>query len=133
LIQAELEQAGHTVSLVNAADLNPSDIGSYDFVLMGSPSWWNNNSDGQPHHLFLDLMKKMEGIKYTQKRFAVFGLGDSSYARVCGSVDHLEEFVKKLEGTLAVDSLRVDSFFFERDKNEHLIKEWAQNLKNHLS
>ncbi len=127
IIMSELQQNAHEVTVVNVADIDPIVFNQYDLILLGSPSWWNDNQDGMPHHLFLHLFKKMEGMTVT-KNFAVFGLGDSAYARVCGSVDHLEEFVHKIKGQLVMESLRVDSFYFDREKNDTLIKEWAGKL-----
>jgi flavodoxin len=48
IIQEELQKMNHEPIVVNVGDLDPSTLTSYDLILMGSPTWWNNNSDGQP-------------------------------------------------------------------------------------
>ena len=128
LIKEELQSRSHEVTSINAGEVDLISLSNFDLVILGSPSWWNNNTDGQPHHLFLELMKKIEGMSFEDKNFAVFGLGDSAYARLCGAVDVLEDFVGKIKGKLIQDSLRIDSFFFEQEKNENLVKEWAKKL-----
>lgn len=128
LIQSELLNKGHKVDLINAAEVDPLTLNNYDLVMLGSPSWMIDNKDGQPHHLYFELMKKMEGMTFENKNFAIFGLGDNAYARLCGAVDVLEEFVEKIQGKLITDSLRVDSFYFDREKNEGKVREWVVKL-----
>ena len=127
LIQNQLQASGHTVTLMNASETDHFKLQGYDLIMMGTPSWWNNEQDGQPHHDVLKLIDKMKGRK-VQKLFAIYGLGDSSYARLCNAVDILDEFVKSIEGTLFIPSLKVDSFYFEQKKNEELIKNWTTEL-----
>lgn len=127
IIQSEL-QKNHEVKLVNVADVDLKAVANYDLVLMGSPSWFNNNKDGQPHHLYYDLMKQMESFNLENKNFAIFGLGDNAYARLCGAVDVLEEFVTKIKGKLLFPSLRIDSFYFDQKNNEEKVKVWAMKI-----
>ncbi len=128
IIKEELQDSTHEVALINAGEVDLDSLSNFDLIILGSPSWWNNNTDGQPHHLFLELIKKMDGMSFEDKKFAIFGLGDSAYARLCGAVDVLEDFVEKLKGKLIQDSLRIDSFYFDQENNETLVKEWAKNL-----
>ncbi|MEO6509213.1 MAG: flavodoxin domain-containing protein [Patescibacteria group bacterium] len=128
LIQHELEQNGNEVTRVNVKDADPSVLPEYKLILLGSPSWLNNQKDGQPHHDYYAFMEKMESVNVENKNFAVFGLGDSAYARVCGSVDVLEEFVNKIKGKLITESLRIDSFYFDQKNNEQKARDWAHKL-----
>lgn len=128
IIQEELQKMNHEPVLVNVADVDPSTLTSYDLTLMGSPTWWNNNTDGQPHHLYFELMPKIEALNLENKQFCIFGLGDSAYAKVCGSVDVLEAFVAKIKGKLKIPSLRVDSFYFDQKNNEEKVRKWAQTI-----
>jgi flavodoxin len=68
-----------------------------------------------------------------EKKFAIYGLGDSSYARLCHAVDVIEDFVKNsLKGTVILEPLRVDSFYFDQKNNEKLVLEWVEKLNQTL-
>lgn len=127
LLQEELQKKQHEVKLINAREVDPQTINDFDLIMIGSPSWWNK-SDGQPHDAYFELMPKMEELNLENKKFAVFGLGDNTYGRLCGAVDVLEEFVHKMKGNLVTESLRIDSFFFDQKNNEEKAREWAESL-----
>jgi flavodoxin len=132
MIQEQLQNGGHDVTLLTPEKVNVDDLQNYDVITLGSPSWWNRNQDGQPHHEMLNFMDKLQG-KTLEKKFAVYGLGDSSYARLCHAVDVMDDFVKNLKGNLVMDSLKVDSFYFDRPHNEELIHKWTGELLSKLS
>lgn len=113
-----------------AVESTPADLESADIILLGSPSWDYENKEGYPHEDMMKFMESCQNLSLSGKRFAVFGLGDSSYMHFCGAVDHLEEFVKKLGGVLILPSLRIDGFYYNLDKNTLTLKEWATKLGN---
>lgn len=127
-----LTAAGHTLTYKMARESVPADFESHDFVLLASPSWDFGSEEGMPHEDFLELFKQFDGKKFEGKKFAVLGLGDSSYTKFCGCVDHLEEFVKKLGGSLVHTSLKVDGFFYHPENNE-TVKAWAEELAKKLA
>ena len=128
LLQEELTNAGNTAEIINVANADLNTFKNYDLVLLGSPSWMNNNKDGQPHHTYYAFMEEMKKMNWENTKFAVFGLGDNAYARLCGAVDVLETFVKEIKGKLIVDSLRIDSFYFEQKNNEEKARKWAHSI-----
>ena len=128
IVETELKNAGHTVTLSNPAEINFEAINGYDIILMGSPSWEHEGQDGQPHIDFMQFMSHMQDKTFDNKKFAIFGLGDSSYAHFCGAVDHLEEFVKKAKGLLVVESLRIDGFFVNQEKYTQELTAWSQKI-----
>lgn len=132
IIAEILTQQHHTVTVKNFKDLQPDDLFAFDAIVWGSNTWLQNGKDGQPHQYVLDFIEKMNGREVTDKRFAVYGLGDSSYARVCGSVDHLERLVSSIKGNLFTPSLRVDSFYFDQENNTKLVKSWAEEISQKL-
>lgn len=131
LIRDTLNESGHTAILKNVATVEPDEFNDHDLVILGSPSWMIDHKDGQPHHLYFDLFKKAAGKQFAGKNFAVFGLGDTTFAHFCGAVDHLEDFVEDIQGTLTTPSLRIDSYYFDQEKNEAELKLWLnQVIKN---
>lgn len=128
IIRDTVKSLGHDVTVTNVSNASPEEFDPYNLIIMGSPSWMIENKDGQPHHEFLEYMKKMGGKTYPDKEFAVFGLGDTSYAHFCGAVKHLEEFVAKMRGTLITKSLKIDGFYFNQDANEESARSWVTNF-----
>ena len=125
-----LSSHNHIVVIKKAHTLALADFAQYDLILLASPSWWVDEKDGQPHINYKKLFENVKDIDFTGKNFAIFGLGDASYAHFCGAVDALEKFVKDHNGNLITDSLRIDSFYFERAKNETILKDWLEKLNN---
>lgn len=127
IVQTELEKHNHTATVKKIDETDSSEFNSYDLIILASPSWWVNHKDGQPPESFQDFMKKNADINFSHKKFAILGLGDTSYMHFCGAVDVLESFVKEHHGQLAVESLRIDGFYFN-EKNEELVKQWAEKI-----
>jgi len=120
-------------TMKNIKDISFEELTHFDFIIFASPSWWNRDSDGMPHEFFLSFMDDAEGKKLPEKSFAVFGLGDEKFTHFCGAVDRLEEFVKKMQGKLIVESLRIDGFYFEPEKNKKMIADWTNGLIKKLT
>ncbi len=120
---------GHTVTVKMISEVSFEDSLTYDLRIFGSPSWDNDGLEGQPHMDFVTFMNNSVDKKFAGKPVAVFGLGDSSYGHFCGAVDIIEEFVKKAEGKLVVESLKIDGYLFNMDSNNQLLTEWANKLK----
>lgn len=127
-ISEKVSAKGHTVTMKEARDATPEDFSAPDAVLIGSPSWDFEGNEGMPHEDWLPLMEKMKTLSLDGKKFAVFGLGDSSYKHFCGAVDHLEELVKTMKGTLIVPSLRIDKFYSDQTGNMDKINAWADSV-----
>ncbi len=127
-----LSQAGHKVTRKTAKETNAEDFTAADCVILASPTWDYAEKEGQPHEDFIALMGKLEGKIFEGKRFAVLGLGDSSYTVFCGAVEHLDEFVKKMKGNLIVPSLKIDGFYYHPE-NPEKVKSWTQGLTKVLT
>ena len=127
IVSDALTQQGHTVTIKEAAHAAPEDFASAQAVILGSPSWDFDGKEGQPHEDFLPLMDKMKG-QQVAKPFAIFGLGDTSYKYFCGAVDHLEEFVKTLQGNLLVPSLRIANYYTNLDQATQAVNTWITTL-----
>ena len=52
-----LEENGISPQVLKAADLQPSSLEKYDVILLGSPSWYVNDKDGQPHETISNLLE----------------------------------------------------------------------------
>lgn len=131
-IVGSLKTSGHDVAWKKIKETEPDEIASYEVVLFGSPSWWVNKKDGQPHEDFFEFMEKAKEHKFPKNKFAIFGLGDRGYTHFCGAVDVLEEFIKNIEGELVVPSMRIDGYYFNPDQNEKQITDWVTKLAKTL-
>lgn len=129
----KLQSFGHRVTVQKAHITNPDDIQNYNLVILASPSWWVDESDGQPHINYKQFFEKASSTSFNMGNFAIFGLGDSSYAHFCGAVDKLEQFVRVHGGKLITESLRIDSFYFDKEKNIKILLDWITQLNTALS
>lgn len=128
VIEEVLAKAGYEVVRENIKKLEPAILKSFDLVLFGSPSWLNNHKDGQPHTFTLEFIQKAKGKTFPQKKFAIFGLGDTAYPNFCGAVTVLEQFVEKLQGKLLLPSLRIDGFYFNEEEHKKHVRSWAETI-----
>lgn len=126
-----LNAKSHTVTVKKAQDTNIEDFTPYDLVILASPSWLINDTDGMPHEDFVALIERSQGKIFENKPFAIFGLGDESYAHFCGAVDHLKQFVEQGKGALRGDVLRIDGYLFNEDHNAQVLREWVENIISH--
>lgn len=118
----------HEVDLVDASQLDINQVLGSDLIILTSPSW----GGGEPHEDFTHFMDKTKDKTFSGKQFAIFGLGDSSFPAFCGAVDTLEAFVKKQDGKLLVDSLRIDGYFANQTACEAQLKEWAEKVNSEV-
>ncbi len=128
-----IRDKGHIVNLKKIAETHPDEFNEYDLVMLGSPSWLVNNTEGMPHDDFVNFFKLAEGKVYEQKKFVIYGLGDASYAHFCGAVDHIEEFVHKMKGNIVTESLRIDGYLMDEKNAQDHIKTWIDNVLSKLS
>lgn len=128
VVNDALTSKGHTVTVKKALDTNADDFSQYDLVILGSPSWLINNKEGMPHEDFVALIERSQGKIFENKPFAIFGLGDESYAHFCGAVDHLKAFVEQGKGRLIGDVIRIDGYLFNEDHHSQVLREWVENV-----
>ncbi len=132
LMTQVLKTGQHQVTLQSAHLTNPDDIMAADLTIIGSCSWdhfeGKKRLHGQLQQHWLELQKKIGSRKYPQRKFAIFGLGDSSYTNFCGAADQLEALVKKWQGQQIGTTLRLDSYFFEQEDRDQQIKNWLKKI-----
>ncbi len=81
----------------------------------------------------LALLERISRAPLTDKRFLMFGCGDSSYTHFCGAVDELERWANAKKASLLLPSLRLDEFFFHEEKNIEKTKTWITELMKQWS
>jgi flavodoxin I len=122
-IEGFLSDQSYEVRLVNVSDVEPEILKeTFDLYLLGCSTWGDEEVELQE-----DFETFYEGMTMDldQKKFAVFGCGDTSYTYFCGAVDAIEDRLKKLGASLVSESLRIDG---EPDETE--IREWIQDVIN---
>lgn len=136
-IAEHLTAAGHTITVQHARETTPEDLRSpVDLIILGSCTWERYTPEGTrlegqlQQHMFALLEKADVNPKH---RFALFGLGDSSYTDFCAAADHLETAVQGWMGQLVVPTLRIDSYFFDLKKNRQRVADWAGALVQKLA
>lgn len=136
LMSELLIKSGYKVTVQSALDAQPADIADSDVTIIGSCSWdrfeGTKRLEGQLHEHWFQLQKAAGAKTFPRHRFAVFGLGDSTYTHFCGAADHLEALVKKWKGVQIGTTLRLDSYFFEPERNAEQIRDWLKQLKPYL-
>lgn len=115
-----------------AVDTKVIDFKDYDVILLGSPSWDVNNKEGQPHETMLALLEQIKNSDISGKQFAVFGCGDSSYLKFCGAVTEIENVLKAANAKLLCESLKIDSYYFDLDKNVKKVQKWGEDLNSKI-
>lgn len=127
-LSSTFEKNAHETTLVNPKDATIEHIVAADLIVLASPSWDFESKEGQPHEDFNSMLQDPDTKKFTGKKFAILGLGDTSYTYFCGAVDVLESFVKTAGGTLVISSLRIDGYFSHMEASNDAITQWAGTL-----
>jgi flavodoxin I len=133
ILDEELKKLGHTTEVVLARDVQVPQLQAAEVVVIASPSWDYTGTQGMPHEDY-DIFKRTIGATtFPDKKFAIMGLGDSTYTYFCGAVTHLEKMVADMQGKLVTESLKLDQFYFAEAENTQKVKQWAATLAQKLS
>lgn len=133
IVEKVLTQKNHEVTSKNVVDTQPDEIQNYDLTILASPSWDYEGKEGQPHQDFVHFFAQSEDKKFPEKKFAVFGLGDSTFTHFCGAVDHLTSYAQSVGGTVIINPLKIDGFFFNQGENAQKLEAWATQLAEKMS
>ena len=133
IVHDTLMSQNQQVAVKEVRETNADEFAKFDLVILASPSWDYEGLEGQPHPDYAPFMENAKGKRFAGKKFAVFGLGDSSYTYFCGAADELEKFVKELGGTLVIEALKIDGFYLDQENNSEKLRQWAQNLVQKIS
>lgn len=60
------------VELYNVADASAGDVAKYDSLIFGTPTL----GDGELENSWADFLPKLDGIDFSKKTVAIYGLGD---------------------------------------------------------
>ncbi len=123
-----LQAMGHQVTVKMINEVTFEETLNFDLTIYSSPTWDFEGKEGQAHQDFIAFMEKSKGKSAAGKTFAVFGLGDSSYAHFCSAVNIIEDFVKAAGGTVKSPSLPIDGYLFDTEKNNGLLTEWIKKI-----
>lgn len=109
-LHARLQAQGTAAVLVSAADYKPKNLADEDIVLLIT----STQGEGEPPEEAVSLYKFLHGKKAPKLdglRFAVLGLGDSSYARFCGAAVDFDAKLAELGGTRLLERRDCDLDF----------------------
>jgi flavodoxin I len=88
----------------DADDCKGEDYGQYDLVIFVSSSW----DDGDLNMVAEEYLNQLPDLN--GQKFALVGLGDSSYPHFCGGVEKAEEILKGKGATLVAETHKIDGF-----------------------
>ncbi|MDQ0860395.1 flavodoxin [Bacillus sp. V2I10] len=106
LIEKGLKETGAEAEKFEAMDIDGSAFSEYDHLLIGAYTW----GDGDLPDEMLDLYDEMDDYDFSDKTIALFGSGDTAYDIFCGAVDLLAEKIQQNNGSLAIESLKIECF-----------------------
>lgn len=118
-IEKKLISKGVITTLKNVTDTSVNELIEYDLILLGSSTW----NDGELQDDFIDFDKSLATANLSDKKIAIFGVGNSGWPSFCGSVDVLETTVQLTGATIATESLRID---VDPDRNE--LEDWLEKV-----
>lgn len=122
----------HQVVIKRADQIEPDDLKNRDLLIFGSCTWErvmsDKHLDGQLQQHFQILADKLQGVKLSGQKIAIFGLGDSGYRQFAAAADILQRLVSDLGAEHVGPTLKVDRFYFEFAKNRPLLESWAEDV-----
>lgn len=118
-IEKNLKSKGLQTTLKNVANTSVNELFDYDLILLGSSTW----GDGGLQDDFIEFDKSLSSTNLSNKKVAIFGVGNTGWPNFCGSVDTLETSIQTTGAILVGKSLRVD---VDLDRNE--LEEWVEQI-----
>jgi flavodoxin I len=100
LIKEKIENilGENTCDLLEIYQKNKDDMGAYNFIIMGQPTWYDGELQGDWEEFIPEIKK----IDFTGKKVAFFGLGDQyGYASYfCDSLGVFADMVEEQGGVI---------------------------------
>lgn len=129
IVADKLKTKGHTVTIKRMRDgVNPQDLKQVDLAIFATPSWFERGKEGQPHISFLNFMDTAHEESFKDMKFALIGLGDSTYAHFCHAIDMLGGFLERHEAKNVTETLKLDSFFSNTENETKRLEQWIDQL-----
>ncbi|MDA1475738.1 flavodoxin [Bacillus changyiensis] len=122
LIEKGLLKQEVIVDRHEAMDIDADLFNEYQWILLGAYTW----GDGDLPDEMLDLYEDMDDLNFNDKKFAVFGSGDTSYEHFCGAVDILEEKIKQLGGEIVLPAVKIE--MNPENEEENLLIEFGEKF-----
>ena len=116
----------HNPVLQDVSDTSPEDLTKYDVLVLGASTW----DDGLLQQDFRDFITDLN-VDLSDKKLAIFGLGDKNYTSFCESASILEATFVKLGGKTIIEAMKINGFPDETE-NEDKIKQWCTDLQTKL-
>ncbi len=123
----ELQSALASEYDVECEEITAVDISSYqnyDLVIIGLSTWGEGEFNPSGEEFFAKLAEVKPDL--SQTKFAVFGLGDSTYQLFCGAADRAAELLRSYGAQVLGKVHKIDGFMDE-EKSKGLL-EWAKSV-----
>jgi flavodoxin I len=105
--------SGVEVQLVNVDEVTKENFMNYDNLIFGVPTWF----DGELPNYWDELLPELEEIDFSQKKIAIFGLGDQKGypENFCDAIGIMALFFEE-RGATVIGNFPLDGFTFEGSK-----------------
>ena len=108
--------SGNDVQLINVDEVKKEKFLEFENLIVGVPTWF----DGELPNYWDELLPALEEIDFSNKRIAIFGLGDQKgYSEnFCDAIGIMATFFEE-KGALIVGKFPLDGYNFEGSKAVH--------------
>lgn len=105
--------SGDNVQQVDVDEVKKEQFLEYDNLILGVPTWF----DGELPNYWDELLPALEEIDFSQKRIAVFGLGDQKGypENFCDAIGIMTDFFEE-RGAMIVGKFPLTDYTFEGSK-----------------
>ncbi len=105
--------SGDDVQLINVDEVKKEKFLEFDNLIVGVPTWF----DGELPNYWDELLPALEEIDFSNKRVAIFGLGDQKgyTENFCDAIGIMATFLEE-RGALIVGKTAVEGYTFEGSK-----------------
>jgi len=130
LAGTELRKKGFDVKVKDVVDTNINELEYFDLVIFGCSTW----DDGMLQFDFREFFKVLVHSQFTDKNFAVFGLGSHKYPHFCTAPDIIAGAISAAKGKLIVENLKLDLDHDEPiDKCDNELVEWIHKIEEKIT
>lgn len=104
----------------DADNCKGQNFAEYDLIIFASSTW----DEGHMNLVAEDFMDQLAGVE--GRKFALVGLGDSSYPIYCTGVDQIADKLKQLGATVVGSVHKIDGFIDDEKTAEAVA--WAETV-----
>lgn len=109
-VHAMVQKTHPDAELLDLLNLQPEDLAKYSHIILGASTYDDTEINPFGVMFFTNCQLAQPKPDWSNTKFAIFALGDSTYPEFCEAIEFMEREIPIYGGQLVGTRLRIDSY-----------------------